>query len=383
MTGAERIRAWLTDQALPLWAEAGVDREGGGFVERLHLDGRPDFTAAKRVRVQARQIYVYSHAQILGLWPNGAGLAMRAFEFLMGHARLADGCFAHLLDYRGRIVDNKRDTYDHAFVLNAFAWLYRATQETKVALAIDETVRALDVALAHPSGEGYREDDKDSLPRRQNPHMHLLEAFLALHTATGDARYLARASAMADLFRTRFFEARARVLREFFNADWSVAAGEPGRIIEPGHHYEWVWLLHQLAQALGGVPPREIEALAEFADAHGCEAATGLVYDEVWDDGRVKRATKRSWPQTEALKAELALAEVSHKGITTPKADKILNSLFAYYLVQKVPGGWNDVVDAANLPIATHMPASTFYHVFLAFAEYLRIAELKPQAQRS
>lgn len=378
MTGAERIKTWLSDQALPLWAAAGVDREGGGFVERLHLDGRPDFAAVKRVRVQARQIYVYSHAHILGLWPNGAELAMRAFEFLMGQARLTDGCFAHLLDRHGRIVDAKRDTYDHAFVLYGLAWLYRASREAKVARAIEETVRALDAALAHPEGEGYREDDKDSLPRRQNPHMHLLEAFLALHSATGDEHYLARASAIAELFRARFFDARAGVLREFFNADWSVALGDPGRTIEPGHHYEWAWLLHRLAQASGGVPAGETQALAKFADAHGCEAATGLVYDEVWDDGRVKSATKRSWPQTEALKAELARAERAHKGIT-PKADKIVNNLFGYYLDQNVPGGWNDVVDAANLPIATHMPASTFYHVFLAFSEYLRIADLKPQ----
>jgi mannose/cellobiose epimerase-like protein (N-acyl-D-glucosamine 2-epimerase family) len=207
--------------------------------------------------------------------------------------------------------------------------------------------------------------------------MHLLEAFLALHAATGDMLYLARANAILDLFRKRFFDARAGVLREFFNADWSVAPGDAGHAIEPGHHYEWVWLLHRLAQASGGVPPSELEALAKFADAHGCEAATGLAYDEVWDDGRVKSATKRSWPQTEALKAELALAERSNKGITS-KADKILNNLFRYYLDQKVPGGWNDVVDATNLPIATDMPASTFYHVFLAFTEYLRIAESKP-----
>lgn len=378
MKGSDRIRNWLIEQALPLWSSAGFDVEGGGFVERLDLDGRPDNAAVKRVRVQARQIYVYSHAHILGLWSGGAELAMRAFDFVMRHARHPDGCFAHLIDRRGTIVDPKRDTYDHAFILLAFAWLFRATNDEKVAQAIRETFHRFEAALLHSSGQGYREDDRDSLPRRQNPHMHLLEAFLALHDATGEARFLERANIILELFHTHFFDRRANVLREFFEVDWGLVRGERGRTIEPGHHYEWVWLLHRLAQAARTAPPSEIRSLAAFADAHGCEPATGLAFDEVWDDGQAKTASKRSWPQTEALKAELALAEIAGEGIT-PKADRIVNNIFGYYLSQKVPGGWNDVVDATNLPSATHMPASTFYHVFLAFTEYLRIAESAPR----
>src|SRR2546430_13023820 len=42
------------------------------------------------------------------------------------------------------------------------------------------------------------------LPRRQNPHMHLLEALLALHVATGEKNWLRRAGALVDLFKRRF-----------------------------------------------------------------------------------------------------------------------------------------------------------------------------------
>lgn len=373
MSGADRVTNWLVSSALPLWADAGVDREGGGFVERLFLDGAPDFAAAKRVRVQARQIYVFAHAHLLGLRPEGAELALRGFEFVRRHARHDDRTFAHLLDRSGRIVDDKRDTYDHAFLLLAFAWLFRATGSNEVKRTIDETLEAVDKMLLHSSGQGYREDDRDSLPRRQNPHMHLLEAFLALYEATGERTFLSRADAIVDLFRRCFFDARLGVLREFFTDDWKPASGDMGRVIEPGHHYEWVWLLQRQSCLAETAPLSEIKSLAAFADSKGCEAKTGLAFDEVWEDGRVKSMTKRSWPQTEALKAELALSELAGQGIT-PRADALLGNLFHYYLDRNVAGGWNDVVDGANLPVATHIPASTLYHVFLAFTEYLRVA---------
>ena len=35
----EAIRSWMFDQALPFWAAHGLDREHGGYVEQLNLDG--------------------------------------------------------------------------------------------------------------------------------------------------------------------------------------------------------------------------------------------------------------------------------------------------------------------------------------------------------
>jgi N-acylglucosamine 2-epimerase/mannose-6-phosphate isomerase len=43
-------------------------------------------------------------------------------------------------------------------------------------------------------------------------------------------------------------------------------------------------------------------------------------------------------------------------------------------------GGWLDAFDQAGKATAKAMPTSTFYHLFLAFAEVLRVADrLKAQ----
>ena len=65
--------------------------------------------------------------------------------------------------------------------------------------------------LADPRHGGFFEEfapgrTEMKLPRRQNPHMHLLEALLALHVATGEKNWLRRAGALVDLFKRRFVD---------------------------------------------------------------------------------------------------------------------------------------------------------------------------------
>ena len=57
-----KLSHWLCDEALPFWQSRGRDMVFGGVHERLRWAGAPDVATAKRVRVQARQIYCYSHA---------------------------------------------------------------------------------------------------------------------------------------------------------------------------------------------------------------------------------------------------------------------------------------------------------------------------------
>ena len=374
MSHIETIRSWLTDRALPLWSSCGVDHAEGGFVERLTMTGEPDLTATKRVRVQARQVYVFSHAYLIGMCPKGRELAMHGIEFIKDHAWIPDGGgVVHSLDRSGNVIDSKRDTYDHAFVLYALAWAYRATQDRTVLKLMQDLSLAIDTNLQHPDGQSLLEDDQGGKPRRQNPHMHAFEAYIAAFSATGDRTFVEKGQAIFHLCRDYFVAPKTGALREYFNSNWNPLDGGEENIIEPGHHYEWIWLLHRFEQISGIDTAPLANQLRFFVSASGQENDTGLVFDEVWESGLPKKKSKRSWPQTEALKAELALCELK-KIPVTDHADKIVDNLFSYYLNIGCPGGWNDQLDENNIAVSEFMPASTFYHVFLAFAEYLRVA---------
>jgi len=371
MSTVERARNWARAHALPLWAEQGWDAARGGFYERLFMDGRPDETAPRRARVQARQIYVYACADVLG-WHDGAALASKALDVLVERAWRAGGRpgWAHLLSPEGEVIDPRRDAYDHAFFLFGLAWHHRATGDAQSLSLARETIDFLDEALG--AERGYLESDPPVLPRRQNPHMHLLEAFLALYEATGDKDFLARAGRMKQLFDEVFFDAGKGALREFFTADWAPADGPAGRIVEPGHHMEWVWLLSRYDAASGENNQATGARLYDFALEHGSDARTGFLVDEIDVDGAMMRASRRSWPQTELIKAAAAMHEAGRAG-ARETGEAALGALLDTYLDVDPKGGWIDQYDENGQPVSTTMPASTFYHLFCAMAEAERV----------
>ncbi|MEB3026030.1 AGE family epimerase/isomerase, partial [Parvimonas sp. M13] len=77
----------------------------------------------------------------------------------------------------------------------------------------------------------------------------LLEAALAWEEAGGDAGWSTLADRIVKLASSRFFDRDAGLLREFFSTDWSPADGLDGSLIEPGHQFEWAWLLARYARA--------------------------------------------------------------------------------------------------------------------------------------
>jgi mannose/cellobiose epimerase-like protein (N-acyl-D-glucosamine 2-epimerase family) len=368
-----RVRQWLVEAALPFWSGAGLDREAGGFVERLHLDGTPDLSAPKRLRVQARQIYVFSHAHVLGLMPGGDAVAAHGYDFVVAHG-CPDGIaagFVHALARDGTVVDARRDSYDHAFLLLAFSWFHLATGRADARVAVLALGDAIEAVLRHPRGHGYVVDDRGGDALHQNPHMHLFEAMLAAYDATGEEVFLRRARVLFGLFRERMFDAGAGVLREFHDADWQPAPGEAGQVVEPGHHCEWAWLLKCYADRVGEPLADEAYRLHDFAMRHGRPGEGVLLCDELSPDGRVRKPGTRCWPQTEAIKALVALAEARGEA-PGPELDAIVEALFETFLDRPMPGAWIDWVDAAGTPIVGAIPASTLYHLFLGLSEYLR-----------
>ncbi len=389
---AAHIQTWLTQHALPLWSHAGFDADAGGFVECLTLDGRPLFDRDKRVRVQARQIYVYSHAHMLKWRPPAGGpsaleVAGNGFRFVTDNYWRDDGGgFVYAAARDGTPADTRVEAYEQAFALFAFAWYHRASGDPDALAWAERTLAFLDAELADPTHGGYFENLPHDLPRRQNPHMHLLEALLALHGATADTAYLDRAAAIVDLFRRRFFDGTTGTLGEFFDAGWSPAPGTIGQTVEPGHHFEWAWLLRRYAEASGDDTRMEAEALYQFAMTHGSDhrpgPAQGLAFDSVLrsgEDTRLGNGTsldenKRLWVQTEAIKAQTARLEYGPDDAASEHLELLLERLFDLYLAVG-HGNWQDHLDAAGHGFAETAPASSFYHLFLCLTEVLRVRD--------
>jgi mannose/cellobiose epimerase-like protein (N-acyl-D-glucosamine 2-epimerase family) len=371
---ADAAETWLREAALPLWGTAGVDASGS-FHERLHFDGRPDLDCPRRMRVQARQLYVYSEAAVRGWWGPARAVAEAGFAAFIRDCWARDGQpgFLHTFGQDKAPLDLKRDTYDHAFGLFALAWYYKLTREPRALALAHEILDLLDSRLADPVNGGFVESIPEALPRRSDPHMHLLEASLEWTEATGEARFLDLARRMTTLFKARFFDRETETLREFFAADLGPAEGPAGQVTAPGHHFEWSWLLAWAERLGAGQARAEADALHAYGISHGLDPE-GFAIDECDRHGRQIRRSRRAWPQTELIKAYLNRAGQGDPKAADSAAAVTLTFLRSY-LATEVPGLWMDQFDAEGAGLTDAAPASTLYHVVVAFREMILFAE--------
>ena len=350
-------------RALPYWADHAQNTDNS-WAEHLYLDGFPDLNAERRWRVLARQVYVYAKATSLG-WYDGREVAISTYE-----AMKLTG-YVHRVSPEGDITNPLRDLYDHAFYILAASSLYALTQDKKYLKDAEALLVWIDRELAHPSG-GWKESDEAKLQdkRRQNPHMHLLEASLFLHGVTQNPKHLSYAQKVFTLFESHFYD--AGTISEFFDAEWALETGEKGQIAEPGHAVEWIWLLGQYQKAVG----KNVRAYQSALYRKAQFGRGWFLNDEEDKSGAVKRGTKRLWVQTEVIKAHLAMAENDVPGAREMAAATI-DALFPTYLTYE--GMWNDQINAAGANIAATIPVSTFYHILCMAAESERVANL-PQS---
>lgn len=362
--------AWLREQALPLWATSGFDAEAGRFEEGLSFEGKRLPEVPIRLLVQARQIFVFALAHRRHRYPGADALVERAFKSLQSDYFRPDGRdgWAFSIARDGSVVDSTRDLYAHAFVLLAVASYVRTTGKREGLALAHETLTFLDRDMAAPQGGGYLESvPVREGPRRQNPHMHLFEAMLALWECSGDRQFLDRAVKLVDLFADRFFQGEQGVLAEYFDAAMAPAAGS-GAIVEPGHHFEWCWLLRRHEGATGDDRIAAIvDRLYAHANRNGFDTE-GLIVDEVRPDGTIVKASRRLWPMTEAIKCNLAEAARGRSG-SLENACALTALLYEQFLSGAPRGGWIDRLGEDGARLGDFMPASSLYHLVGAVDE--------------
>lgn len=363
---AQRLDNWIVQDALPLWLRLGFNPDHGGHYEGLKNDGTPDFDSKVRVRVQARQAFVYALASHRG-WCNGESQARQLLAFAETRAaHPSGGGFAHLLDNNFQVIDDRQDLYDQAFFVLAYAWCYRAFGDTSFLAGAEALIDHLDARFGAEYG-GWLEGDYACKHRRQNPHMHLFEALLALYDATGDSKWLARVGELFSLFETRFYSPEHQVLFEFFEDDWRLTQDPVGIQVEPGHMMEWVWLLDWYSRRSGRPVDCYTHALYRKGLAIGT-SKSGLVYDAVSAQGQLLKPTKRCWGITELIKASLVRASAGDADAEA-RAVKGIEDLFHYYLCATTPGAYVDQRGEQDEVVVDEAPASTLYHLLALNAE--------------
>jgi mannose/cellobiose epimerase-like protein (N-acyl-D-glucosamine 2-epimerase family) len=365
----KKARGWLIDVAAPLWA-AGGRTESGLFAERMTLDGVAD-ARYFRCFVQARHVFSFVAAGSMGWEGPWQTLVSETIDLLFANARRRDGFYVHRMDLNGAPLDGRADLYDQAFMLLALGTAGGALDRQDLFDAAESLLDTLEAQWSHPMG-GYTEGEVvDASLRRQNPHMHLFEAFLALAEKSGRQRFWDAAVAIASMAEQHFIDTETGALREYFTQDWmplGLGRRRDGDIIEPGHCSEWAWLFERLAAKGWAEGVRVSDGLVNFARSYGIDSARGVMIDEVWLDGTVKSARARLWPQTERAKAATVRWQRLHSAVEAQEAVAAIVGL-EQYLAVDVPGLWRDKLNEDGSWVEELAPGSSLYHIACAIAE--------------
>jgi mannose/cellobiose epimerase-like protein (N-acyl-D-glucosamine 2-epimerase family) len=357
-----KLIAWLVEEAYPHWAQHGIDARNGGFCEALGQHGR-ELAHPRRARVQARQIYSFAQARSLGWRGDMHGIVRRGADYLATHYLRGDGLYRALAAIDGTALDERAPLYDQAFALlglaaAAVALDARGEFEQR-ALALRA---AIERRLGTADGSLRSAEDADAL-RESNPHMHVLESALAWAEIGSDPGWAAWATTLVDLAVTRFIHSGSGALREVFTAEWRAAPGLPGRLVEPGHQFEWAWLLMR-SEALHPAPlrPRAFKLMAIGEDSG---VRNGVAVNALLDDLSLHDPNARLWPQTERLKSALLAAQLTGEARYWHMARSAASGLLPY-LNTPIRGLWFDVRLPGGEFVDSPAIASSFYHLVCA-----------------
>ncbi len=379
-TERDLLTRWLFEDALPLWSTTGTDWTMGGFFETIDKSGTP-IEAPRRTRVAGRQIYSFATAEQLGWSGPSKKVIQHGLDFLLAHCLTEDGVVISTCTPDGTVLNGSFDLYDHAFALFGLAAAARSGMESDRLAGVAERMRnGMRAGWGHPQA-GFEESQPRTLPLKANPHMHVFEASLAWAETLPPEHaqgWHELADEIATLCLDKFIDPQTGALREFFDGDWSASAGEAGRIVEPGHQFEWAWLLVRWGRMRGREDAIDAALrLIAVGEDHGVDPRRGLAISEIWDDLSIKDDTARLWQQTERIKAWLAAALVArsddereHALEKVAQACQGLRQFFAF----PVKGGcWENIrADGSFKDEAAR--ASSLYHIVCAIAELHRLA---------
>lgn len=404
------LRAHLR-QTMAFYDGRCVDPSGGMF--QVWRDDGTVLDRHERHLVGSTR-FVVTHALMARLFPDDpraadwhAGLR-HALRFVQQVHRSADGeRYAWSLRWDGRraeVTDATQHAYGLAFVLLAHASaLHAGLAEARAGLDATWALiqRRFGLAGTPLVADEADDDDRISPYRGQNANMHLCEALLAAHAATGDAHWLAHARTIAEAVTALPHGLAAQghgLVWEHWDrdwrADWAFNRDRPDDLFRPwgyqvGHQTEWAKLLLLLRRQCGAgddtawMLQRAVDLFDTAVGAGWDTAHGGLVYGVVpeghpRDPGpmRVCDGGKYHWVQAESLAAAALLAaDGGH-----PRHDAWYQRLWAYawaHFVDHRHGAWFRVLapDNARVTDIKSPPSKTDYHNLGAVADALAALE--------
>lgn len=363
------------------WREAAF-RPNGFFVVSLDRQWRPAGSQNGTLVSQGRQIFVMIAGYELTRDPAYLDAAKKGADFLLQYFRDNEqGLFFYSATPEGKVIDDGKDSYGMAFTIYALSNAARVTKDKRYSDAAMETWTQMKQHLRYENGLFKPKTDRSYTKvigqNTQNPMMHLFEALLALHDATGSKEVLRDAQAHAGAIFSKLYDQHEGRLPELYDADWKPAPPTRTGYIELGHQFEWAFLLSHAVEK--GFPKRYLsigDRLLNYGMKMAYDQEEGGIFSRLDAQGAVLRGPKGHWEQCEALRTMMHYAVLRNRKDLWPAFDKSLEYA-KKHLIDPEYGGWYNTYDPKAATQRTNKGSvwQAGYHPSGMYREALRLSK--------
>ncbi len=343
----------LAEVVLPRWLEL-APTENGFMKSAFDRNWKPKAEQPGYLTDQARLVYSMIAGYEITRDKRYLAAAHQGTDFLL--TRFLDpvhGGFYTRVAADGKVIYDSKFTYGNAFALLALSHMARVTGEARYRTAALAAWRDIDLSLRDGKGGFFRDLPRNfsktgavaTASRTQNPLMHLFEALLALHDATGDPVAMKGAKSLGEFVVYRLLQGQpdnGASIPEWYDSDWKPhATKEKGGYTDIGHQFEWAHLLWEAeSRGLTGIYGQTAERLLNFAIKNGYDEVNGGAYRVQYPDGTLEK-DKFWWQQTEAMRAFMMSATINKKKDMWRRYEQT-QKLVQDQFIDKTNGGWHD-----------------------------------------
>ena len=357
------VQAHFRQVIVPLWQGPGWNAELALPYEALSPAHQPLPPQRYRAMACARQLYVFASLIDDPAFPDAAERAAALFRSLQSHFHDAEhGGWFYSIDPHGAPLDQRKDLYTHAFIIFACAHYWAKVREPLVESVLNAALQVVLEQFSTGNGlyEASLEQNWSSLGSGplQNPLMHLAEAFLATLSVREDPTVQSALLALTDGMQQHFIEPVHNVMLE-------KPRGAVDNWFEPGHQFEWLFLLASSPLLRGTALHGSLDRAFGFAEQVGVDPQSGAVCGMLAPDGTLRDATQRIWAQAEYLRALTLRPE---------GAQRVQRQLLALQQRFLYTGGWYECRDGQGNVSREDMPSTTPYHLatcYSGLAQYI------------
>ena len=398
----KKIKAWkremtqhLEEELLPFWKNRCWDYSYGGYNTQFDAHGKDSGVDEKSLLAHMRMIYSLSLAHMYGHDPDGicAGLAKKGVDFAIdNYWDSVYGGFFWLFDRKNNVLIDKKIIYGQSFAIYALATYAKIFGDSIALEYAEKCFDLLQIYASETAYGGYLEmfeqdwtvcsNDSGGGDRKTlDVHMHLMEAFTALYSASGKAIHRRKLKEIIEILIKKIIHPEYKTGIPQFNKEWEVAPQIKFDIVwgwdrfeendnqksnaldntSYGHNIEFFWLLVDSLILLD-------ENLDEYKDlfktilkhavTNGIDYSNGGVYVEGSHDGtKVYDMTKEFWQQAEFLIGMLT-AYILYKDEKYLSGYENIHNFVMKYVIRHEIGEWLPLLTREGTPVWEHMSHS-------------------------